>query len=122
MPERVLILDDEPDFAAFAEAALATEGHEIRVITESVKAPSAIEEFQPTVFLLDIIMPELDGIEMVDWLSRVGFPGRIILISGYGGKYMEVTSKIAQVKGLELSQTLPKPISPEALRRAVAGT
>ena len=62
MPERVLVLDDEPDFAAFAQAALAAVGHDVRVITESVKAPTAIEEFKPTVFVLDIVMPELDGI------------------------------------------------------------
>lgn len=121
MAERVLVLDDEPDFAAFAEAALVAVGHDVKVITESVKAPTAIEEFKPTVFVLDIVMPELDGIEIVDWLARSNFGGRVVLISGYGANYMEITSKIARMKGLDLAQTLQKPISPERLRKAVDG-
>lgn len=121
MAERILILDDEPDFASFAEAALASVGHEVRVITDSVKTPTVIEEFDPTVFLLDIVMPGLDGIEIVDWLAKSRFRGRVILISGYGANYISVTSKIAKVKGLDLAQTLHKPITPEKLRKAVAG-
>ena len=121
MTERVLILDDEPDFAAFAEAALAKVGHELCVITDSAKVPSAIEAFKPTVFVLDIVMPGLDGIEIVDWLSTTEFEGRVVLVSGYDPNYMEITSKLATVKGLVLADTLRKPVSPEALRNAVDG-
>jgi CheY-like chemotaxis protein len=122
MPERVLILDDEEDFAAFAAAALKPDGHEVKIVTESVKVPTVLEEFDPTVLLLDIVMPEPDGIEVVSWLAKTNFSGRVILMSGYGGKYIEVTSKIAEVKGLRLTETLTKPVSPATLRQAVAGS
>ena len=106
---------------AFAAAALKPDGHEIRVVTESVKVPTVIEEFEPTVLMLDIVMPEPDGIEVVSWLAKTNYGGRVILMSGYGGKYVEVTSKIAEVKGLRLTETLTKPVSPATLRKAVAG-
>lgn len=122
MGERILILDDEPDFAAFAEAALAKVGHELRVITEAAKVPTAIAEFEPSVFVLDIVMPGLDGIEIIDWLSKTSFSGRVILVSGYDPNYITVTSKLAELKGLELAATLQKPVTPEALRNAVTGS
>jgi CheY-like chemotaxis protein len=121
MSERVLILDDEPDFLAFAQAAMAGEGHEVSTLNDPRRLPDTIEAFRPTVIVLDIIMPGLDGIEIITWLAKTGFEGRVVLISGFNPQYINVAEKLASGKGLGGIVSLRKPISPEKLRKAVAG-
>ena len=121
MAERVLILDDEPDFLAFAQAAMAGEGHELTTLNDPRRLPDMMEDFAPTVIVLDIIMPGLDGIEIITWLAKTGFEGRIVLISGFNPQYIDVAEKLASGKGLSGIVALRKPISPDKLRRAVSG-
>lgn len=122
MSERVLILDDEPDFLAFAQAALSSGDYEIRTITDPKKLPDVMEHFAPDVVVLDIIMPGLDGIEIITWLAKTGFAGRIVLISGFNPQYIDVAEKLASGKGLGTIISLRKPVSPDRLRKAVAGS
>lgn len=122
MGERVLILDDEPDFLAFAQAALAGSGHVLQTLNDPRKIPTVVEEFLPTVLVLDIIMPGLDGIEIITWLANTEYSGRVVLISGFNPQYIDIAEKFASGRGLGSLITLRKPVSPAALRAAVAGT
>ncbi len=121
MNERILILDDEPDFLAFAQAAMAGLSHELTTLNDPRRLPDVMGAFRPTVIVLDIIMPGLDGIEIITWLAKSGFEGRVILVSGFNPQYIDVAEKLAAGKGLGGIVTLRKPVSPETLRRAVAG-
>lgn len=120
MNDRILILDDEPDFLAFAQAALSNGTYEIRTMNDPKKLPDVMGHFRPDVIVLDIIMPGLDGIEIITWLAKTGFGGRVVLISGFNPQYIDVAEKLASGKGLGSIVTLRKPISPDRLRAAVA--
>jgi two-component system OmpR family response regulator len=57
--KKVLIVDDQPHFADLLGRAMPE--FEVRVESDSLAALSVAREFQPDVFLLDLVMPEMDG-------------------------------------------------------------
>lgn len=63
---KILIIDDEPSFGDMVKLNLEDTGKfEVRIETEGSKAVSAALEFKPDLILLDVIMPGLDGGEVV---------------------------------------------------------
>lgn len=61
MAKRILIMDDEPTIADLLTEALADEGYETFMTTQSLRFFDAVREHQPDLILLDIMMPYLDG-------------------------------------------------------------
>ncbi len=60
---RTLIVDDEPDILEFVEYNLRKEGHQVFTATDGKTAISKAKEIHPDLILLDVMMPEMDGIE-----------------------------------------------------------
>ncbi len=61
--KRVLIVDDEPSIVRMLELALAAEGYDTVIAGNGTEAIAAVEENEPDVVVLDIIMPGIDGFE-----------------------------------------------------------
>lgn len=61
---KVLIVDDKADNVAVAEAAMNFHGAQVKTATNGVEALSIMATFVPTVILLDLSMPEMNGWEM----------------------------------------------------------
>ncbi len=61
---RVLIVDDKIDNLAIAQAAMTFHGAEVKTAMNGLEALSLMESYMPTVILLDLSMPEMDGWEM----------------------------------------------------------
>lgn len=82
VPKRVLIVDDHAPFRSLASAILRVEGFE--VVGEAADAVSALEaagRLRPSVVLLDIQLPDLDGFEVARQLSEGPEPPAIVLVS-----------------------------------------
>jgi len=60
----VLIVDDEPDNVGVARKVLAFNGADVHVATNGIEGLSILNEIAPTIILLDLSMPEMDGWEM----------------------------------------------------------
>lgn len=118
--KRLLVVDDEPDFCAFVREVAERIGFTVKIITRSTEFVAAYEEFEPTVIVLDIVMPELDGIELVQWLASHGSPAQIVLVTGYNPQYAETAEVLGTLKGLNEIRTLSKPVSAKALREALS--
>ena len=76
-PERavVLIVEDEPDVAALLEAALAPSGYEVRHADGAAAALRAVEEHRPDAILLDLGLPDADGLVLLhDLKARAQVP------------------------------------------------
>ena len=61
---RILIVDDEPDVTELLKYKLEQEGYNCEVINDPVKFVGRIREFQPDLVILDIMMPELNGMQL----------------------------------------------------------
>jgi DNA-binding response OmpR family regulator len=71
----VLIVEDEPDVAALLEAALAPSGYEVRHADGAAAALRAVEEHRPDAILLDLGLPDTDGLVLLhDLKSRAHVP------------------------------------------------
>src|SRR5690606_9783340 len=63
-PFRVLIVDDDRSQTLFCEAILRSQNVDTRICTEPQLALQEVEQFKPEVVLLDLYMPEIDGMEL----------------------------------------------------------
>jgi DNA-binding NarL/FixJ family response regulator len=82
MAETVLIVDDHAPFRALARALLQFEGFE--VVGEAADARSALDavaRLRPSVVVLDVQLPDLDGFEVARRLAQAGDPPAIVLVS-----------------------------------------
>ena len=64
-PLRVLVVDDETNIAELISMALRYEGFEVRAAHTGTKAVSAAKEFRPDAVVLDIMLPDFDGLEVL---------------------------------------------------------
>ncbi len=118
--QRLLIVDDEPDFGQMVARVAADLGYEARVTTNGYEFQAAYQELQPTLIVLDMVMPEMDGNELVVWLMEQGYAARLIIITGYSPEYAKDAQLLAEFKGLRSVITLAKPIRIAQLREALS--
>src|SRR4249920_1960824 len=64
-PIRVLVVDDEPSLAELLASVLRYEGWEIRTAGDGASAVRAAREFRPDAVVLDIMLPDFDGLEVL---------------------------------------------------------
>jgi DNA-binding NarL/FixJ family response regulator len=83
---RVLVVDDHPSFRRCARALLTAEGFE--VVGEAEDGVSALEEarrLRPDVVLLDVQLPDIDGFEVAERLTKNGSRAQVVLVSSRDG-------------------------------------
>ena len=116
-PQRVLLVDDNTDGADTLGRLLRAHGHTVEVYHDPVGALAALERFRPTVALLDIGLPVLDGYQLAARIRAC--PGgqgcRLVALSGYGQAADHARSQAA---GFE--RHLVKPVDPFDAARVVA--
>lgn len=82
----ILVVDDEPDIRALIKEILEDEGYRTEVVSGAGDAREYIIKARPALVLLDIWMPGVDGITLLqEWAnSEVGLPCPIVVMSGHG--------------------------------------
>ena len=115
---RLLVVDDAPDFGAFVRRVAERLGFETNVITDPLAFKNLYVTFEPTVIVLDIVMPEVDGIELLTWLRTANCRARILLISGFDPRYAEWAVRLGGEGGPPVRR-LKKPISVADLKVAL---
>ncbi len=101
---RILIVDDEPDMRLAVRNVLKLRGYEI---SEAGDGPSALEmarENRPDLVLLDMRLPGMDGIEVLEGLKKIDATVPVVMITGYG----HIQSAVDVMK-LGASEYLQKP-------------
>ncbi|WP_217909556.1 response regulator [Desulfosediminicola flagellatus] len=81
---KLLIADDEQEFASTLVARLELRNFKVSMVTSGMEALEALEKDLPDVMLLDLKMPDLDGLEVLARL-RVKYPKlQVIILTGHG--------------------------------------
>lgn len=109
---RILILDDEPFMLKLIGHMLAGLGYDYVTSYDSGRA--ALETFDnpPDLILLDLNMPEMDGIEFMRHLVERYYAGYLILVSGEDERMLQTAAKLAQAHKLPTLGHLCKPFKP----------
>jgi DNA-binding NtrC family response regulator len=85
-------------------------GYDVRVTSDVESFKAAFEGYSPDVVVLDVVMPEVDGIELVKYLAASGCEARILVISGYAQRYLDNTKVLGEAFGLQSITAMSKPI------------
>jgi CheY-like chemotaxis protein len=114
---RVLVVDDERDVTTVLGAALRDRGHEVAVASTGREAIETAERFQPDVALVDVGLPDIDGVTLAELLrgTLAAKPIRMIAFSGY----REATLRSAVRRDL-FDCFLLKPATLETIERALS--
>ncbi len=93
MKETLLIVDDEPDMLSFLKRAISAEiDCEIQVANSAGEALKLITTFQVGIVLLDIKMPEMDGMELLSLIKEKEDSPTIVMMTAYGAIELAVES------------------------------
>jgi DNA-binding NtrC family response regulator len=84
MKPTILVVDDEKEICDLFDEALTQEGYEVVTATDGVEALSLGRQSRLDVALLDIKMPGMDGIEVLQKLREVKKDVEVIVLTGYG--------------------------------------
>lgn len=109
----VMAVDDEPGILRLIKLELTTQGFNVVTATNGEEALSVASEHQPDIALLDVVMPEMTGLELMRRLrEHSAMP--VILLTAKGGE-------ADKVRGLEMGADdyISKPFSPDELSARV---
>jgi len=115
-PASILVTDDESNIRMMVRTALESDGYSVTEASDGRQALEALEHSSPQLMVLDLNMPVLDGmavLEQLKVLAKANKP-RVIVLTAYG-------SISAAVKATRLGAVdfLEKPITPSVLRSSV---
>ncbi len=109
MTTKILIIDDEPSIVTLVSAYLKPEGYEVYTANEGIAGLKAARAFKPDLIVLDLMLPGLDGLELLSRLRRESDVYVILLTAR-----TEETDKIVGLS-VGADDYVTKPFSPREL-------
>lgn len=109
MTTKILIIEDEPAIAEVLEYNLGLEGYQTRVEERGDQGIKALREFGPDLVLLDLMLPGIDGLDVLRALRRDGDTAAVPVVV-----LTAKSEEVDRIVGLELGADdyIPKPFSP----------
>ncbi len=82
MQKKLLVVDDEIGITNLVTRIASSLNYVVRAVNDPVEAVPAFAAFEPDVLLLDLIMPSIDGIDVLNQILALRAPASIIVMSG----------------------------------------
>jgi len=106
---RLITLDDSPDWGKFISEVAEKVGFSATAVTSHGCYARIAEAEPPDVLVLDLFMPDRDGIEMIMDIESSDDQPFILLISGQSNTFLDSAVRLGRGKGLEIIGALAKP-------------
>jgi EAL domain-containing protein (putative c-di-GMP-specific phosphodiesterase class I) len=115
--QSILVIDDDHSLGEFISAAAQHFGFRCVVTAD---ADSFLKELTPevTLLMIDLVMPKVDGVEMLRRLAELKCDSRIVLMSGLSGRVIQTAEQLAKTLGLAVIGHLRKPFRLRDLENA----
>jgi diguanylate cyclase (GGDEF)-like protein len=114
---RILSVEDDPQQAAYLTAILESGGYEVAVCSDPKRFEAALGEFRPDLVLMDILLPDISGYDLVRYLRQDERHAALPVLFLTTESQMQSRFRSAQVGG---DDHLTKPIVPPVLLSVVA--
>ncbi len=114
--DRLLVIDDEPAISATIGRIARGCGYDTAITTDSEDFLSKISSWMPTVIVLDLAIPEMDGYQLLRWMADHECKAQILIISGSHMDRLQGALLLGESLGLKMAGRLQKPLHVEQLR------
>jgi EAL domain-containing protein (putative c-di-GMP-specific phosphodiesterase class I)/ActR/RegA family two-component response regulator len=120
MPSRqILVLDDDPAVGQTIQWIAESLGFAAEFVTRPEEFFRLLDQLSPEFITIDLVMPELDGVEIMRLLAARKCKSKIIISSGMGTRVLDAARRSAAEHGLDILGVISKPISKKALHLLV---
>lgn len=103
---RVLVVEDDRALGMFLQKGLSIEGHEVEWVGDGDAAVERTRSWAPDLVVLDLGLPQRDGREVLEFLSRESSQSSVVVLTGRG----ELEERV-RCLNLGADDFLPKPFS-----------
>jgi two-component system KDP operon response regulator KdpE len=115
---RILVIDDDSAISEIVRAILEKAGHEVFAASNGLLGLASLAREPVELVIADIVMPEMDGIEVVRQLRSMTRPPKIIVMTG--GNREGAANQLAVARGLGADATITKPLRAKHLLDTLA--
>src|SRR6058998_4244470 len=113
----ILVVDDERVFCDLLKTVLGSNGHEVFTAYNGREALNLFSQHRPQVTLLDLRMPEMNGIEVLRQIRTIDAGAAVMILTAWGSDALE-----KQARQLGVTDFLSKGLSLEVLVEAIQRT
>ncbi|MDI9636377.1 EAL domain-containing response regulator [Kamptonema cortianum] len=114
--DRLLIVDDEVEICELLKEVGEQCGYEVTYLSSGAEFYKVVQEINPTFIILDLNIPDHDGIELLRYLAQHNSIATIVLESGQDEKILSISTKLGQDMGLSMEQYFQKPLKLSEIR------
>ena len=113
---RLLMIDDEPDIGALVQRVAEGLNFEMNFVTRGDAFKAKYRSFHPDIVILDLSMPETDGIELLAFLAEEKSRARVVILSGFDPSIVIGACRLGEDRGLDMAGIASKPVRVAELR------
>jgi CheY-like chemotaxis protein len=114
-PGKVLVVDDEPEVRQVLLEFLSSRGYDVEAASGGAEAVAIVEAARPDLVLLDVAMPDMDGVETLKRINAIAPDLAVIMVTANAD--IGITSKLLALGAVDY---VPKPFDLDYLDQAVS--
>ena len=116
---KLLVLDDDELTGETLKNVAEFAGMSVKVTNHPSDFFETLASWSPSHIALDLVMPEMDGVEVLAELSARNITANIMITSGVGQQVLQAAARSAAAHGLNIIGILPKPFNPRSFRELI---
>jgi len=116
---RLIVIDDEPAVGTFIGRVARRAGFDVIVTSDPADFKQRVRNWRPALIILDLGMPDIDGVELLRFLADERITARILIISGFDDKILDAANRLGAARGLNMAGVLRKPVLIEDLTQVL---
>jgi DNA-binding response OmpR family regulator len=117
--KRLLVIDDEQSICEFVRRVAESEGFEVVTAVTHEQFNVAYDSFRPSAILLDLMMPHVDGVALLEKLAEKHCTAQLMIMSGYHPELLNSSRRLGSNYALDVRGTLRKPFGVAELKNAL---
>ena len=118
-PKKLIVIDDDDLITELVIEAAQQVGFLGEAANDFEKFKEILSRFQPDLILIDLVMPQVDGIQVLRYLAGQKCTTNIVLMSGFDPKVVHTAQRLGLSLGLNVEGVFSKPVSISALKAEI---